>query len=79
MYLQSSGQDEGIGRNPLLPYTAKRRITANLKSINNQKYHKIKLHGVLTTRELKKQLNRNPECGGKPTGTLSRKRSEERP
>ena len=51
----------------MLPYTAKRRITANLKSINNQKYHKIKLHGVLTTKELKKQLNRKtrsavPQC-----------------
>ena len=33
-------------------------ITANLKSINNQKYQKIKLHGTLATTELKKQSNR---------------------
>ena len=30
----------------------------NLKSINNQKCQKIKLHGSLTTKELKKQSNR---------------------
>ena len=42
----------------MLPHTTKRRITATLKSINNQKYEKIKLHGILTTTELKKQSNR---------------------
>ena len=31
--LKGSGQDGGIGRNPLLPRTAKRRITTSLKSI----------------------------------------------
>ena len=31
----SSGQDGGVGRYPLLPHTTKRRITTNLKSINN--------------------------------------------
>ena len=39
----------------MLPCTTKRRITTNLKSINNQK---IKLHGIPTTMELKKQSNR---------------------
>ena len=52
--IQSSGQDGGVGRNPSLPRTTKRRITSNLKSINNQKHQKIKLHGTPTTRELKK-------------------------
>ena len=42
----------------MLPLTTKRRITTNLKSINNQKGQKIKLHGTLTTTELKKQSNR---------------------
>ena len=51
----SSGQDGGVGRNPLLPCTTKRRITTNLKSISNQKRQKIKLHGTLTTKELKKK------------------------
>ena len=47
-----------IGRNPSFPGTTKRRITTNLKSINNQKCQKIKLHGAPTTKELKKQSNR---------------------
>ena len=50
-----SGQDGGMGRNPLLPHTTKRKITTNLKSINNQKCQKIILHGTLTTKELKKE------------------------
>ena len=33
-------------------------MTTNLKSINNQKCQKIKLHGTLTTKELKKQSTR---------------------
>ena len=39
----------------MLPCTTKRRITTNLKSINNQQCQEIKLHGALTTTELKKQ------------------------
>ena len=39
---KSSGQDGGVGRNPSLPRTTKRRITTNLKSIKNQKCQKIK-------------------------------------
>ena len=58
MGLFSSCQDEGVGRNPSLPHTTKRRITTNLKSINNQKCQRIKLHGTLTTIELKKWSNR---------------------
>ena len=43
----------------MLPCTTKRRITTNLKSINNQKHHKIKLPGTPTTKELKKKINQN--------------------
>ena len=50
----SSSQDGGIGRYALLPCTTKRRITTNLKTENNQNCQKIKLHGNLTTKELKK-------------------------
>ena len=62
----SSGQDGGIGKNALLPRTAKRRITINLKTINNQKCQKIKLHGTPTTKELKKHSPR--PVGGSETG-----------
>ena len=57
-YYRSSSQDGGVGRNPSLPHTTQRRITTNLKSINNQKCQKIKLHGTLTTKELKKKSTR---------------------
>ena len=68
---QSLGQDGGIGRNPSLPRTTKRRITTNLKSINNQKCHKIKLYGTPTTKELKKTIYQNNQTckvadGGNP-------------
>ena len=53
--MESSSQDGGIGRNPLLPRTT------NLKSINNQKHQKIKLHGTLTTKELKKNQPEQPD------------------
>ena len=73
--LRSSGQDGGIGRNPSLLHTTKKRITTNLKSKNNQECQKIKLHGNLTTMELKKHSTRptrlvrwvdreNPQGGG---------------
>ena len=51
------GQDGDVGRNALLPCTTK-RITTNLKTINNQKCQKIKLHRTLTTKGLKKHLPR---------------------
>ena len=51
----SSSQDGGIDRNISLPHITKRRITTNQKSINNQKHQKIKLHGIPTTKELKKK------------------------
>ena len=57
-YRESSGQHGGIGRNALLPCTTKRRVTTNLKTINNQKCQKIKLHGTPTTKELKKHSSR---------------------
>ena len=56
--IRSSGQDGGVGRNPSLPPTTKRKITTNLKSINNQKCKKINLHGTPTTSELKIQSTR---------------------
>ena len=56
---RSYGLDGSVGRNPLLPCTTKRRITTNLKSINNQKRQKIKLHGTPTTKELNKKINQN--------------------
>ena len=59
---ESSGQDGGIGRNPSLPRTTKKRITTNLKSINNQKCQKIKLHGNLATKELKSQPDQPDWC-----------------
>ena len=43
-----SGQDGGMGTNPSLPLATKKRITTNLKSMNNQKCQKIKLHGTPT-------------------------------
>ena len=56
-----SGQVGDVGRNPSLPPTTKRRKTTNLKSINNQKCQKIKLHGTLTTMELKKQTEKSDQ------------------
>ena len=53
-----SSQDGGVGRNPLFPHTTKRRITTNLKLINNQKCQKIKLHRTRTTKKLKKKSTR---------------------
>ena len=35
-WMKDFGQDGGIGRNLSLPCVTKRRITTNLKSINNQ-------------------------------------------
>ena len=54
----SSSPDGGIGRNALLPCTTKKRITTNLKTINNQNCQKIKLHGCPTTKKLKKHSSR---------------------
>ena len=55
----TSSQDGGVGRNPLLPHTTKRRITTNLKSINNQKCQKIKLYGTLDNQGIKEKINQN--------------------
>ena len=63
-----SSQDGGVGRNASLPYTTRRRITTNLKTINHQKFQKIKLQGTLTTKELKKHSFRL--VGGAETGSL---------
>ena len=76
--MKDFGQDGGIGRNLSLPCVTKRRITTNLKSINNQKCQKMKLHET-PTKELKKKINQSnqtskaqtawsnsekPRCGG---------------
>ena len=55
---RSSSKDGDVGRNPSLPCITRRRIATNLKSINNQKCQKIKLHGTLTPMELNKQSTR---------------------
>ena len=62
-----SGQDGGVGRNPLLPRTTKRRKTTSLKSVNSHKCQKIKLHGTPTTMELKKQSKRTTRPIKQPT------------
>ena len=56
-----------MGRNTVLLCTTKRRITTNLKTINNQKCQKIKLHGTLTTKELRKHSSR--PVGGAEMGS----------
>ena len=58
---KSSSQDGSIGRNPSLPHTTKRRLTTNLKSINNQKHQKIKLYRTPTTKELRKTQPEQPD------------------
>ena len=46
------------GEKPFASSHNQKRVTTNLKSINNQKCQKIKLHGAPTPKELKKQSNR---------------------
>ena len=48
-----------------------KKNTTNLKTINNQKCQKIKLHGTLTTKELEKHLpdwQEGPEMGSRVGG-----------
>ena len=54
-YFWTSGQDGGVGGYTVPPRTTKRRTTTNLKTKNNQNCQKIKLHGSMTTKELKKK------------------------
>ena len=63
-----------IGRNALLPHTTKTRITTNIKTRNNQNCQKIKLHGTLTTKELKKHSSR--PVGRAETGQAGRTHSK---
>ena len=42
----------------MLPHTTKRKITTNLKTINNQNCQKIKMDGTPTTKELKKHSSK---------------------
>ena len=51
----TSSQDGGIGRYALTPQTTKRRTPTNLKTKTDQNFHKIKLYGIPTTKELKKK------------------------
>ena len=54
----------------------KRRITTNLKTINNQKCQKIKLHGTPTTKGLKKQSTRPTRPVGGKQGRWADRRTE---
>ena len=71
---QSSGQDGGVGRNSSFPCTTKRRITTNLKSINNQKCQKSKLHGTPTQKQtaqnhgFKETVRQNNQTGKEVDG-----------
>ena len=68
----NSDQDGGIGRNAILPCSTKRKITTNLKTKSNQNCQKIKLHGSLTTKKLKKpshRLVRGVEMGSRAERT----------
>ena len=53
-------------------------ITTNLKSINNQKRQKIKLHGTLITKEIKKKSTRRkrPVCQDKEIWPKSNNRTK---
>ena len=55
---QTSGRGGGLGRNPLLLGTTKRRMTTNVKTKNNRICQKIKLHGSPTTKKLKTHSSR---------------------
>ena len=56
-----------------------RRITTNPKSINNQKCHKINLHGTLTTKELKKQSTRPTRLVHRDKEIWPNERTEQNP
>ena len=74
--LSGYSQGGGIGRNASLPCIIKRRITTNLKKINNQKCQKIKLLGTPTTKELKKHSPRpvgGAEMGNKQLRETTRR------
>ena len=59
-----SGQNGGIGRYTSLHCTTKRRATTTIKTNYNQNCQKIKLHGTLTTKEVrKKHSSRQAEMG----------------
>ena len=52
----------------MLPHTTKRKTTTNLKTTNNQNYHKIELYGSLKTKGIKKK--HSPRLvGGAETGS----------
>ena len=57
----ASSQGGDVVRKASLPCTTKRRIITNLKTINNQKCQKIKQHGTLTTKGLRKHSPRPVE------------------
>lgn len=55
----SSSQEGDIGRNTLFPLTTKKRTTTNLKTINDENYQNIKLHGTPIIKELNKHSSRS--------------------
>ena len=50
-------------------------MTTNLKTINNQKCQKLKLHGILTTKELKKHSS-SPVRGAETGSQVKRMHSK---
>ena len=58
LWIRGVGQDGVVGGYTLLPHTTERRTTTNLKTKNNPNCQISKLHGNLTTKELKKHLSR---------------------
>ena len=66
IWWRSSGQDGGTGRNPSLPCTTKRRITTNLKSINNHECQKNQTAWNSNSQEIKEKVNQNNQTGKTP-------------
>ena len=61
--IESSGQDEGIGRYTSLPRTTKRRITTNLITKTTRAARKIELYESPTSTDLKKKHSFRPVGG----------------
>ena len=75
-FMDTSGQDGGVGRYTLPPCTNKRRTTTNLKTKINPNYQKIVLYGSLTAKELKKKHS-SRLIGGVETDSLDGEDSQQ--
>ena len=60
-HCRTSGQDGGIDRHAPPPCPTIKKITTNLKQKNTQNCQKIKLHGSLITKDLKKPYSTRAE------------------